>query len=60
MFQNPVQMVQQFNQFVNTFKGNPKTEVEKMVQSGQISQAQLNQIQGMVSEFQKILKTAHL
>lgn len=30
-FQN---MIQQFRQFQNSFQGNPKAEVEKLVQSG--------------------------
>lgn len=38
-FQN---MVQQFRQFQQTFQGNPKAEVEKLVQSGKITQQQLN------------------
>lgn len=45
------QMIQQFNQFKSTFKGDPKAEVERLVQSGQISQDQLNQLQGMVAQF---------
>lgn len=41
-FQN---MVQQFRQFQQTFQGDPKAEVEKLVQSGKITQQQLNQLQ---------------
>ena len=41
-FQN---MIQQFRQFQNSFQGDPKAEVEKLVQSGKISQQQLNQLQ---------------
>ncbi len=44
-------MMQQFNQFKQSFKGDPKTEVERLVQSGQISQDQLNQLQAMASQF---------
>ena len=43
----PMQMVQQFMQFKQNFKGDPKAEVEKMLQSGKISQQQLNQVQQM-------------
>ena len=39
----PMQMIQQFMQFRQNFKGDPKAEVEKMLQSGKISQQQLNQ-----------------
>lgn len=41
----PMQMIQQFMQFKQNFKGDPKEEVQKMLQSGKISQQQLNQVQ---------------
>lgn len=50
-FQN---MVQQFRQFQQTFQGNPKAEVEKLVQSGKITQ-QLNQMQQMAVQFRQLL-----
>lgn len=53
---NPMQMIQQFNQFKNSFSGDPKAEVEKLVASGRISQQQLNQLQNMATQFQKMLK----
>lgn len=37
----PMQMIQQFMQFKQNFKGDPKAEVQKMLQSGKISQQQL-------------------
>lgn len=37
----PMQMIQQFIQFKQNFKGDPKAEVEKMLQSGRISPATL-------------------
>ena len=49
------QLVQQFRQFQSAFKVNPKAEVEKLVQSGQISQQQLNQLQQVASQFQQLL-----
>lgn len=52
----PTQMIQQFMQFKQNFKGNPKAEVEKMLQSGRISQQQLNQVQQMAGQFQNLLK----
>lgn len=48
----PMQMMQQFMQFKQNFKGDPKAEVEKMLQSGKISQQQLNQVQQMAGQFQ--------
>ena len=51
-----MQMIQQFMQFKQNFKGDPKAEVEKMLQSGKISQQQLNQVQQMAGQFQHMLK----
>lgn len=56
MVQNPMQMIQQFNRFRQSFNGDPKQEVEKLVREGKISQQQLNQLQVMAAEFQKLLK----
>lgn len=50
------QMMQQFQQFRNNFQGNPKQEVEKLLQSGKMSQQQLNQLQVMAQQFQGCLK----
>ena len=52
---NPMQMVQQFIQFRNTFKGNPQEEVQKLISSGKISQSQLNQAQNMARDLQNLL-----
>ena len=52
----PMQMIQQFMQFKQNFKGDPKAEVQKMLQSGRISQQKLNQIQQMAGQFQNLLK----
>lgn len=50
------QMMQQFQQFKQTFQGDPKAEVEKLLQSGKISQEQLNMVQGMAKQFQSLLQ----
>ena len=52
-FQN---MMQQFRQFRQTFQGNPKAEVEKLVQSGKISQQQLNQLQQAAGQFMQLMQ----
>lgn len=50
------QMMQQFQQFRQSFQGDPKAEVEKLVQSGKISQQQLNQLQQAATAFQRLMK----
>lgn len=52
-FQN---LVQQFQQFKQSFRGDPKAEVENLVQSGKISQQQLNQLQQMAGRFQQLMQ----
>lgn len=57
MIQNPMQMIQQFNQFKQTFTGDPKAEVQKLLSSGKLNQNQLNQLQAMAQQFQGILNS---
>lgn len=52
---NPMQMIQQFNQFKNSFTGDPKQAVMNLLQSGQMNQQQLNQLQAMAKQFQSIM-----
>lgn len=49
-------MIQQLNQFRANFKGDPKAEVEKLLQSGKMSQQQLNQLQAMAKQIQGFLQ----
>ena len=49
------QMLNQFQQFRQTFQGDPKAEVEKLLQSGKMSQQQLNQLQQMAKMFHSLL-----
>lgn len=49
------QMMQQFQQFRQSFQGDPKAEVQKLLQSGKMSQQQLNQLQAMAQQFQGFL-----
>ncbi len=51
-----MQMVQQFQQFKANFQGDPKAEVEKLLQSGRLNQQQLNQLQQMAKQFQSLMQ----
>lgn len=53
---NFAQMMQQFQQFKANFKGDPKAEVEKLLQSGRLNQQQLNQLQQMAKQFQSLMQ----
>ncbi len=48
-------MMSQFNQFKNSFNGNPKQIVMNMLQNGQMSQQQFNQLSSMSQQFMSML-----
>ncbi|ENZ64774.1 hypothetical protein HMPREF1083_02317 [[Clostridium] clostridioforme 90A6] len=52
-----MQMIQKFMEFKKNFRGNPQEEVQKMLQSGQITQQQLDQAQQMARQFQQMLNS---
>ena len=53
----PGNMLQQFQQFKKQMQGvNPQEEVQKLLQSGKISQEQLNKAQQMAQQMQRLLK----
>ena len=53
---NPMNMMQQFMQFKNNFQGDPQQAVMNLLNSGQMSQSQLNQLQGMARQFMNTFK----
>lgn len=53
---NPMQLMQQFQQFRNTFNGNPQQMVQQMLQSGRVTEAQLQQAMQMARQFQHFVK----
>lgn len=50
------QMIQQFNQFKNTFRSNPKQQVMNMVRQGMRSNQQLQQAMSMAQQIQGLLR----
>lgn len=48
-------MVQQFRQFKANFQGDPEQEVRKLLQSGKMTQQQLDQLQQAATMFQNLL-----
>lgn len=50
-------MMQQFQQFMQQMKGkNPQEEINKLLQSGKVSQQQLNQVQQQAQQMQGMFK----
>lgn len=53
----PGNMLQQFQQFKKQMQGvNPQEEVQKLLQSGKISQEQLDKAQQMAQQMQGLFK----
>lgn len=48
-------MMKQFQQFKANFQGDPKAEVQKLLQSGRMSQQQLDQLQAMAQQFKNLM-----
>ena len=54
--QNPAaQMMQRFQQFRQAFQGDPRQQVQNLLNSGRVSQAQYNQAVQMANQFQRML-----
>lgn len=54
-FNNPLQMMQKFNEFKSNFYGDPKQKVQEMLNSGQMTQEQFNQLSAMAQTFQQFI-----
>ena len=48
-------MLQRFQQFQKMFKGDPKQQVQQLLNSGRVSQSQYNQAVQMANQLQKLL-----
>ena len=53
---NMMQMIKQFNEFKSSFTGDPQQQLQQMLNSGKISQAQLNQYVQLAKQFQQFVK----
>ena len=49
------QMMQQFQQFKASFKGDPQQEVQKLLNSGKMTQAQYNQLAQMAQQMSRMM-----
>lgn len=50
-----VPILEEFNSFMRGFKGDAKAEIEKLINSGQISQQELNVAQQKARELSKLM-----
>lgn len=54
-FGNLITLAQQFQQFKQNFKGDPKQQVQDLLNSGRMTQDQLDQCTSMAQSLQNIL-----
>ena len=55
---NPMtNLVNQLNQFRQSFSGDPKQQVQQLLNSGRMSQNQYNQLSQMATQIQNMLNT---
>ena len=50
------QMMQQFQQFKKSFRGDPKQQVQDLLNSGKMSQEQFNELSQMAKQFQNLFE----
>lgn len=55
--QNPTNLIQKFQQFRQQFQGDPKQQIQQMLNSGRISQQQYNNAVQMANQFKRFLGT---
>lgn len=48
-------LFQRFQQFQQTFRGDPRQQVQQLLNSGKVTQAQYDQAVKMANEFQRLL-----
>ena len=48
-------MMNQFNQFKQNFVGDPKQQVQQLLDSGQMTQQQFNQLSQAATQFQQMM-----
>ena len=49
-------LINQFQQFRNAFKGDPKQKVQELLNSGKVSQAQYDRAVQMATQLQGLIK----
>ena len=52
---NMTNIIQQFQRFKNSFKGDPRQQIQMMLNSGRISQEQYNNAVQMANVLQKMI-----
>lgn len=51
-----INMMSQFQEFKQNYSGNPQQQVQQLLNSGQMSQQQFNQLSTMATQFQNMMR----
>ena len=54
-FGNLANILNRFNQFKSTFQGDPKQKVQELLNSGQMTEQQFNQLSQLANQFQSLV-----
>lgn len=57
---NPMQMLNEFMKFKNSFQGDPQATVQELIKSGQMTQQQLNALQQQAQQLQNFASSMGL
>lgn len=55
-FGNMMNLMSQFNQFRNTFRGNPDQQIQNLVNSGKVNKEQYNNAYQLAQQMYQMLK----
>ena len=50
-----INMINRFNNFKDSYKGNPEQEVRNLINSGQMSQSEFNRLSNAATQFQNMM-----
>lgn len=53
---NLTNMLQQFQQFKNNFQGDPRHQIQELLNSGKMSQDQFNQLYQLASQMKQFMR----
>ena len=53
---NMSNLIQRFQQFKNMFNGDPRQQVQQLINSGRVSQTEYNQAVQMANQLQNLLR----
>ena len=53
---NMANLITQYNKFRSSFQGDPEQKVKELLNSGQMTQAQFQQLSEMAKQFQMLMK----